>query len=120
MISALEGIPIDQEIAMTGSLSVRGEVLPVGGVNNKVLAAIEAGIKTVIIPSDNAQDIYLNSKELKKIKIVPAKNIADVLAVALKKSERSEAITSKLRKYISGDSREKPPLVVEGKDLKGR
>ena len=120
VISALEGIPIDQEVAMTGSLSVRGEVLPVGGVNNKVLAAIEAGMKTVVIPSDNAQDIYLTSKELKKIKIVPAKNIADVLAVALKKSERSEAITSKLRKYISGDSREKPPLVVEGKDLKGR
>jgi Lon-like ATP-dependent protease len=120
VISALEGIPINQEIAMTGSLSVRGEVLPVGGVNNKVLAAIEAGIKTVIIPADNAQDIYLNAKELHKIKIVPVKNIADVLEEALKKSDRSISITEKLRKYITSDSKEKAPLVVDGKNLKGR
>ena len=45
VISALEGIPVDQEIAMTGSLSVRGDVLPVGGITNKVLAAIDAGMK---------------------------------------------------------------------------
>ncbi len=98
VISALEGIPIDQEVALTGSLSVRGEVLPVGGVNNKVLAAIEAGMKIVIIPAGNGQDINIDKKELKKIKIVQAKNIADVLAVALKKSPRSDALTKKMRR----------------------
>jgi len=113
VISALEGIPVDQEIAMTGSLSVRGEVLPVGGVTNKVLAAIEAGMKIVVIPSGNAQDINIDKKELKKIRIIPASNIADVLHAVLKRSARRDEMVRNLRKYITSDSREKPPLEAE-------
>ena len=83
VISAFKNIPIKQNLAMTGSLSVRGEVLPVGGVNSKVEAAIEAGIKTVIVPASNVKDIIIDTDKLKKIKIVAASQIKDVLKEAL-------------------------------------
>jgi Lon-like ATP-dependent protease len=83
VISAFKNIPIKQNLAMTGSLSVRGEVLPVGGVNSKVEAAIEAGIKTVIVPASNVKDIIIDANKLKKIKIVAASQIKDVLKEAL-------------------------------------
>ncbi|MBU0461850.1 MAG: ATP-dependent protease LonB [Nanoarchaeota archaeon] len=83
IISALKKIPVKQEVAMTGSLSVRGEVLPVGGVSSKVEAAIEAGIKKVIVPSSNLQDIVIDKEKLKQIKIVPVENIYEVLREAL-------------------------------------
>ena len=79
LISALKNVPVKQEYAMTGSLSVRGEVLPIGGVSSKIEAAIEAGIKKVIVPKSNMQDIVIDPKKLKKIKIIPVKNIAEVL-----------------------------------------
>lgn len=83
VISALKDIPIKQEIAMTGSLSVRGEVLPVGGVSSKVEAAIEAGIKQVIVPKSNLKDIVIDQDQLKKIKIIPVETIQEVLKEAI-------------------------------------
>lgn len=83
IISALKNIPVKQDIAMTGSLSVRGEVLPVGGVSSKVEAAIEAGIKNIIVPKSNMQDIIIDKKKLEKIKIIPVENISQVLEQAL-------------------------------------
>jgi Lon-like ATP-dependent protease len=83
VISALKNVPIKQNIAMTGSLSVRGEVLPIGGVTAKIEAAIEAGLHTVMIPKSNVQDIVIPPKNLKKIKIVPVDNITEVLKEAL-------------------------------------
>jgi Lon-like ATP-dependent protease len=83
IISALKKIPIKQEYAMTGSLSVRGEVLPVGGVSSKVEAAIEAGIKKVIVPKSNMQDIIVDAEKLKKITLIPVQSIVDVLKEAL-------------------------------------
>jgi len=79
VISALKNVPIDQSVAMTGSLTVRGEVLPVGGVTPKVEAAIEAGIKTVIIPKSNEKDIMLEKRYEGKIRIVTAETLVDVL-----------------------------------------
>ena len=114
VISAMEGIPINQEVAMTGSLDVRGDVLPVGGVTAKVSAAIEAGIKTVVIPASNRDDVYIDKKNLKRIKIFYAKNIADVLEHALKESPRRNAIIKELRNYLETDYREKAPLIVSG------
>ncbi len=108
VISALEGIPVNQEVAMTGSLSVRGDVLPVGGVTNKVSAAITAGIKSVIVPESNVKDILLEKDQMKKVKIIKASNIADVLQVALKDSSRKREIIQKLRKYITADNKERP------------
>lgn len=83
IMSALKEIPVKQEIAMTGSLSVRGEVLPVGGVTSKVEAAIDAGIKTVIVPKSNLQDIVISPEKLGSVKIVPVENIEEVLEHAL-------------------------------------
>ena len=83
IISALKNIPVKQNVAMTGSLSVRGEVLPVGGVSSKVEAAIETGIKTIIVPKSNLQDIIIDSDLLKKVKIIPVSRIEEVMEYAL-------------------------------------
>ena len=83
IISALKEIPVKQDVAMTGSLSVRGEVLPVGGVSSKVEAAIDAGIKTVIVPKANLQDIVVDAEKLKKVTIIPVQTIEEVLEEAL-------------------------------------
>jgi ATP-dependent Lon protease len=79
IISSLADAPIKQNYAVTGSLSVRGEVLPVGGVGAKVEAAVEAGIENVIVPDSNLRDIVIDDAVLKKIKIIPVKNIVDVI-----------------------------------------
>lgn len=83
IISAFKKVPVKQDHAMTGSLSVRGEVLPVGGVTAKVEAAIEAGLKKVLVPKSNLKDIIIDSKKLKKIKIIPVSHISEVLKEAL-------------------------------------
>jgi len=83
IISALKNIPIKQNLAMTGSLSVRGEVLPVGGVSSKVEAAIETGIKIVLVPKANLQDIVLSKEQLQKVKLIPVTTIEEVLSHAL-------------------------------------
>ncbi len=83
IISALKKVPIKQNYAMTGSLSVRGEVLPVGGVTYKIEAAIDAGIENVIVPRSNLKDIVIDSKRLAKIKVIPVETILEVLKEAL-------------------------------------
>jgi ATP-dependent Lon protease len=97
IISALKGLPVRQDTAMTGSLSVRGEVLPVGGVSAKVEAAIESGIKQVIVPQSNLQDIVVSKDTLSKIKVIPVENIAQVLKNALDWRGK-EAILKKILK----------------------
>ncbi len=83
IISALKKIPIKQNTAMTGSLSVRGDVLAVGGVNSKVEAAIGAGIKNIIVPKANEKDILIPKNKMKDINIIPVKDINEVLKEAL-------------------------------------
>jgi Lon-like ATP-dependent protease len=99
IISAMESIPVDQSVAMTGSLSIRGEVLPVGGVTSKVEAAISEGIKSVIVPSKNLNDIYLSKDMAKKIKIIPVKSLAEVLEHSLKDTPRRQEMIKELKKY---------------------
>jgi Lon-like ATP-dependent protease len=98
IISAMESIPVDQSLAMTGSLSVRGEVLPVGGVTQKVEAAINAGLKSVILPKSNLDDVYLNKDMLKKIKLIPASTLSQVLEYSLKQSKRKQELIKELKK----------------------
>ena len=100
VISAIEEIPIRQEIAMTGSLSVRGEVLPIGGVSSKINAAIKAGFREVVVPVSNLQDIVVNKEDLKKIKVIPVKSLVDVLEVALQKGAKKKKLVSQLKKII--------------------
>ena len=83
IVSALTKAPVRQNFAMTGSLSIRGEVLAVGGVTSKIEAAIEAGIENVIIPKTNERDVILSKEQLKKIKILPVNDIKEVLKAAL-------------------------------------
>ncbi|VVC01897.1 Archaeal Lon protease [uncultured archaeon] len=96
IISAMEGIPVRQDVAMTGSLSVRGEVLPVGGVTGKTEAAIEAGVKSIIVPASNAEDIHLSGPMKKMIRIVPVSNFVDVLQHALVEGEKKKALIRKM------------------------
>ncbi len=83
IISALKEAPVRQDTAMTGSLSVRGEVLPVGGVSAKVEAAIEVGVKRIIVPKSNLQDIIVDKQKLAKVEIIPVENLNEVLKEAI-------------------------------------
>ncbi|MEM4347544.1 MAG: ATP-dependent protease LonB [Candidatus Altiarchaeota archaeon] len=83
VISALKNIEIDQSVGMTGSLTIRGEVLPVGGVTQKIEAAIDAGLKKVVIPKSNESDVLLDKKYEGKIEILTAETLSDVLRYAL-------------------------------------
>ncbi len=83
LFSSFKDIPVKQDYAMTGSLSVRGEVLPIGGATAKVEAAIEAGINNVIVPKSNMQDIVVDSDKLKKIRVIPVERIEEVLEEVL-------------------------------------
>ncbi|MFH1588396.1 MAG: ATP-dependent protease LonB [Candidatus Diapherotrites archaeon] len=100
VISALEGIPVKQSIAMTGSLSVRGEVLPVGGVTAKVNAAIKAGFKEVIIPKSNFGDVILPKEKIEKIKLIPVSTLSEVLENAFVKSSDSRKLLAKLKSIV--------------------
>ena len=92
VLSAFENIPVDQSVAMTGSLSVRGDVLPVGGVTYKIEAAAHAGIKTVIIPKSNMGDVMIEDKYKDKIEIIPVSNITEVLDRSLIGPEKKKLI----------------------------
>ncbi|MEM0475970.1 MAG: ATP-dependent protease LonB [Candidatus Norongarragalinales archaeon] len=98
VISALEEVPIRQDVALTGSLSVRGEVLPVGGVTQKAEAAIEAGLKKIIVPAANVEDLVLNEKQRRKLKIVPASNILDVLRECLAESPKKQRLLAAIKR----------------------
>ena len=84
IISVLTGIPVRKDVAMTGEITLRGRVLPIGGLKEKLLAALRGGIKTVIIPEENVKDLTEIPVEIKnKIEIVPVARVDDVLSVAL-------------------------------------
>ncbi len=96
ILSALTGVPIKQSTAMTGSISILGEVLPVGGVNYKIEAAANAGIKEVIIPASNLADIVPDSRI--SVKIIPVKNIMDVVEHAMVDSANKRKLVSSIKK----------------------
>lgn len=100
VLSAIQGIPVDQSVAMTGSLSVRGDVLPVGGVTYKIEAAAKAGIKTVIIPRSNLGDVLIEDEYKDVIKIVPVTDIEEVLEYSLVGGEK-EGLIATLKKLAS-------------------
>ena len=84
IVSALTGIAIKREVAMTGEITLRGRVLPIDGLKEKLLAAHRGGIKTVLIPKDNEKDLADIPNNLKRgIKIVPTNMIDEVLEQAL-------------------------------------
>ena len=98
IVSALKKVPIRQDTAMTGSLSIRGDVLPIGGVTAKVEAAILTGLKQVIIPRSNEKDLVLSPEQHKKIKIIPVSNIIEVLENSIN-WKGNEDILKKIKVY---------------------
>jgi len=86
MVSVLSGIPVRADVAMTGEITLRGEVLAIGGLKEKLLAAVRGGIKTVMIPDENVKDLAEIPENIKgKLEIVPVKWIDKVLEVALER-----------------------------------
>lgn len=100
VLSALEDIKIKQNVAMTGSLSVRGQVLPVGKVTQKAEAAAEAGVKKVLVPESNTEDLSLSEEYEKKIEVVPVKNLYDVLNHALVEGKEKKALLKNIGKVF--------------------
>jgi ATP-dependent Lon protease len=86
MVSALTGIPVRADVAMTGEITLRGEVLPIGGLKEKLLAAQRGGIKLVLIPEENTKDLVEIPDNVKnKLEIHPVKWVEQVLALALER-----------------------------------
>ncbi len=84
LVSALADIPVKADVAMTGEITLRGEVLPIGGLKEKLLAALRSGIKTVIIPKENKKDLVELPKNIcSKLNIKPVQWIDEVLQIAL-------------------------------------
>ena len=110
IISSLTGIPVRADVAMTGEITLRGEVLPIGGLKEKLLAAHRGGIKKVIIPHLNAKDLIDISQEvLKKVEVIPVKTIDEVLKIALTKDPESLKVskTRTAKKAVSKNHLEK-------------
>ena len=86
VVSALSGIPVRREVAMTGEITLRGKVLPIGGLKEKTLAAYRAGISTVLVPEANMRDLdEIDTEARDHLKFIPCKTASDVLSAALAK-----------------------------------
>ncbi len=84
IVSVLTGIPVRRDVAMTGEVTLRGNVLPIGGLKEKLLAALRGGVKTVLIPSENVKDLREIPDNVKNgLELIPVSNVTDVLKVAL-------------------------------------
>ncbi len=97
VISAIEEIPIDQTVALTGSLNVRGDVMPIGGATAKIEAAAEAGMKKVLIPKSNLKDVMIEKKYEDMIEIIPTETLSDVLENILISGSSKDKLIEKMR-----------------------
>jgi len=121
VISSLEGVPVDQSLAMTGSLSVRGQVLPVGGVTAKVEAAADAGLKRVLVPADNLSDLVLESRYITMIEVIPVNTLRDVLRYALVgQTAKKESLLERLAAMVHATTRIDVPAPSPVKTPSGR
>jgi len=113
IVSLMTGIPVRHDIAMTGEVTLRGRVLPIGGLKEKLLAALRSGIKTVLIPEENTRDL----KEIPEIvtkgmEIIPVSRMDEVLSRALIRQpepiewtwdEEKAAVAAKIDPAVEGD-----------------
>ena len=84
IVSVLTGIPVRKDVAMTGEITLRGRVLPIGGLKEKLLAALRAGVTTVFIPKENEKDLADIPENVKKdLTILPVSHVDEVIAKAL-------------------------------------
>jgi ATP-dependent Lon protease len=105
IVSVMTGIPVRREVAMTGEITLRGRVLPIGGLKEKLLAAQRGGIKTVLIPEENAKDLVEISGSIKKgLEIVPVSRMDEVLPLALvRKPETIEWDEDKTKAAVAAE-----------------
>ena len=84
LVSAVTGVPVRQDIAMTGEVTLRGRVLPIGGLKEKTMAAYRAGIRTLIIPEENRKDLEkIPDYVLDQFRVLPVQDVQEVLKTAL-------------------------------------
>jgi ATP-dependent Lon protease len=113
MVSALTGIPVRADVAMTGEITLRGEVLPIGGLKEKLIAAQRGGIKTVLIPEENVKDLAEISDNVKnKLDIHPVKWIEQVLELALERKPAPREDTVVASVELVGDAVLAKPIVA--------
>ena len=113
LVSALTGIAVKSDVAMTGEITLRGEVLPIGGLKEKLLAAHRGGITTVLIPHENEKDLAEIPKNIKdKLNIVPVKWIDQVLEHALQHMPVPESKSADKKPAAA-----KPDADAESKDI---
>jgi ATP-dependent Lon protease len=129
MVSALTGIPVRKDVAMTGEITLRGRVLPIGGLKSKILAAHLSGAKVVILPRKNEKDLRDIPEEIRKsIKLVLVDSMDQVLEAALRR--KPKPLTTERTKVVKPDERiespaprvgrrefppsDQPPVVVRG------
>ena len=93
IVSVLTGIPVRRDVAMTGEITLRGRVLPIGGLKEKLLAALRAGITTVFIPKENEKDLAEIPDNVKKhLKLVPVADVDEVIAQALARRPEADRV----------------------------
>ncbi|MDR2430844.1 MAG: endopeptidase La [Candidatus Margulisbacteria bacterium] len=114
LASALSGLPARGSLAMTGEVTLRGRVIAVGGLKEKILAAARSGIDTIILPADNKKDLNdLPAKARKKLKFLAVKNMDDVLFYALKGYKKQAGQQNFLPELLeTGDSAERPERMI--------
>ncbi len=100
IISALEELPIDQNLAMTGSLSVRGEVLPIGGVTAKIEAAAKSGIRRIVVPRANMQDVLIDERFESEVEVIAVDSLDEVMQHALISSDEKVSLVERLSKVV--------------------
>jgi ATP-dependent Lon protease len=111
IVSTLTGVPVNREVAMTGEVTLRGRVLPIGGLKEKLLAALRGGIKTVLIPHENEKDLVeIPTTITDGLTIIPVKHVDEVLALAL-----TEPLTA-IEWSEADELAAQPPLVALGTD----
>jgi ATP-dependent Lon protease len=107
LVSVLTGIPVKADVAMTGEITLRGEVLPIGGLKEKLLAARRGGIKTVLIPEENRRDLKeIPDAIVNELDIRPVKWIDEVFAVALQHMPEPLSDSAKDKEVVDKESKE--------------
>ena len=118
IVSVMTGIPVRRDLAMTGEITLRGRVLPIGGLKEKLLAAQRGGIKTVLIPEENAKDLTEINESIKKgLEIIPVSRMDEVLARALTRAPEPIAWDEEAAKLAEAAAAKAEPGEEEGSGL---
>ena len=120
IVSVLTGIPVRKDVAMTGEITLRGRVLPIGGLKEKLLAALRGGLKTVLIPKENEKDLPEIPDNVKKgLEIIPVSTVDEVLARALVKPLVADRMAERPRSAgRQAGRRRRSPRPLTGSDDK--